>query len=79
MHPILRALLSIAVAALLLPVAFIATILTFPFWRWTESTFQVEAIGHSGPAEWCYWTVYAMCLGVAITVALYRKRRRLET
>ncbi len=52
----------IGIAAILLPVAFILTILTVPFWRWIEATFQIEAIGHSGPAEWCYWTVYALSL-----------------
>jgi hypothetical protein len=43
-----------------LPVAFIATFCLFPFWSWIENTFGVESVGHSGPAEWCFYATYAI-------------------
>ena len=55
-----RALLSLGLLLACLPAAFIATVATFPFWRWIEEQLGVEAFGHSGPAEWCYWLVYAV-------------------
>ena len=69
------------VAALLLvgcvPLAAITTLLLLPFWSWVEGTFAVEAVGHSGPANWCYWTSYGLWLAVlGGTVGLRLRRRR---
>ena len=44
------------------PIALFATIALIPFWSWIESSLQIESIGHSGPAEWCYLTVYIIIL-----------------
>lgn len=57
----------IGVAVLLAPVAFVLTIAAFPFWRWLETAFGVESVGHSGPAEWCFLATYA---GLVIVAAL---------
>jgi hypothetical protein len=59
---------TIGFAALLLvgcvPLAAFTTLLLFPFWSWVEATFAVEAVGHSGPADWCYWTAYVLWVAV---------------
>ncbi len=36
------------------PIAIVVTIALLPFWSWIESMSEIESIGHSGPAEWCY-------------------------
>jgi len=52
---------SLLVAAVLalaaMPAAFIVTLLLTPLWSWIEATYGVEAIGHSGPADWCFLAV----------------------
>jgi hypothetical protein len=48
--------------------AFWTTFLLVPLWRWIEADFGIEAIGYSGPAEWCFYLVFAILL----TPALYR-------
>jgi hypothetical protein len=50
------------VAMIALPVAVIATFLLTPFWRWLESAAHIESIGHSGPADWCFVTIYLVTL-----------------
>ena len=57
-------LIPVVLGALFL--AFWATILLVPLWRWVEADFGIEAIGHSGPAEWCYWLVFAVLLAPAL-------------
>jgi TRAP-type C4-dicarboxylate transport system permease small subunit len=48
--------LAILLSSALLSI--VGTILMLPFWRWLESTYGVEAVGHSGPAEWCYLVTF---------------------
>lgn len=55
------------------PVAIITTILTLPLWRWIESTFTIESVGHSGPAGWCYITSY-----IIILLCLYLIRHQIQ-
>lgn len=55
-------------------VAFWATILLVPLWRWIEEDYGIEAIGHSGPAEWCFYTVFVV-LAVPALVLLWRTCR----
>ncbi len=47
-----------------LPAIFV-TIALLPVWSWLEETFAIEAVGHSGPAEWCYLTCYSIILASA--------------
>jgi hypothetical protein len=45
-----------------------------PLWSWFEAAAGVEAIGHSGPAEWCYLLVFAvLASGAAVLYLLARK------
>jgi hypothetical protein len=37
-----------------LPLGFVVAIALLPLWRWIERATGIEAVGHSGPAEWCY-------------------------
>jgi hypothetical protein len=56
------------------PVAIVLGILAFPFWSWVEATSGIEAVGHSGPAEWCYAVTYALV--VLAGLAVFKPWRR---
>lgn len=62
-----RWLLRVSLAAFLsAPVALIATWLLAPFWRWFEALTGVEALGHSGPADWCYGLAWLLMTASAL-------------
>lgn len=65
-----------AAAVGLAPVAAFATILLSPLWGWVEARLGVEALGHSGPAGWCFLAVYAALLGPVAVLLIRRARRR---
>ena len=54
--------ITLGLMALAVPVAIVLTILLLPLWRWVEATWQIESVGHSGPADWCFVAVYVLCL-----------------
>ncbi|OGT56096.1 MAG: hypothetical protein A3E01_17675 [Gammaproteobacteria bacterium RIFCSPHIGHO2_12_FULL_63_22] len=54
-----------------IPLAFVATLLLYPFWNWLEAQTGIESMGHSGPATWCFVAVY-----VAMLLACYVGARR---
>jgi len=56
-----------------LPLAIFATIVLLPLWRWLEATFKIESIGHSGPAEWCYWTIYFIIVTCLCLIWRYKR------
>jgi hypothetical protein len=58
------ALAGLAIVLLAMPVALIATLVAIPFWSWLESAYGIEAIGHSGPAEWCYLVTWLAVISV---------------
>ena len=63
-----KAWLSLGVLVLSLPLGVLLTLLLLPLWRWLEDAAGIEAIGHSGPAAWCYGAaivVFAL-LGLAL-------------
>jgi len=64
--------LTIIVAIVLtgLPITFAATIALLPLWSMIERRYGVESVGHSGPADWCFWVVFAVYLLLAALVAL---------
>ena len=59
--------LAFAVLALCMPVGLMVVYLLYPLWRWLEARFQIESVGHSGPAPWVFATVY---LGLVIVTSL---------
>jgi hypothetical protein len=42
------------------PLSLLLTLLATPLWSWLERAHGLEAIGHSGPAEWCFFAVFAV-------------------
>jgi hypothetical protein len=66
-------LLAIMVACF--PVSFIVTFLLTPLWSWMEATYGIESIGHSGPADWCFWAVYTVfAVGLLGAFVFYRRK-----
>jgi NADH:ubiquinone oxidoreductase subunit 5 (subunit L)/multisubunit Na+/H+ antiporter MnhA subunit len=54
--------IALAICIVAAPIAIVGTIAFIPFWSWIESRFEIESIGHSGPAEWCYLATYIIIL-----------------
>ena len=63
------------ICLILAPIAIFATIILLPVWSWIESTLEIESIGHSGPAEWCYLASYLIILACT-TFIWWAFRRR---
>ena len=77
MTRIWRGLAMIGVIVLLgVPVTFFATIVLLPLWSEIERRYGIESVGHSGPADWCFWVVFVIYLAVALAVARPFRLRR---
>lgn len=72
-----RTLAVIGLVALVgVPVTFFATIALLPLWSAIESRYGIESVGHSGPADWCFWTVFVIYLaGAWVFSRLFRDPR----
>ncbi len=77
---LLRSLLYIVLMILAcFPVSFILTFLLMPLWSWVEARFGIESVGHSGPADWCFWFVYSLLLlACFFFFQLHRIRKSLD-
>jgi 4-amino-4-deoxy-L-arabinose transferase-like glycosyltransferase len=71
-------LIALTLFIICLPLAFIITVFTNPFWLWIENTFSIESVGHSGPAEWCYITVYLLLICAGGLILLKFRNRKTE-
>ena len=71
-------LIALTLIIICLPFAFIITVFTNPFWLWIENTFSIESVGHSGPAEWCYITVYLLLICAGGLIMLKFRNRKTE-
>ena len=61
-----------------LPLGIVLALVLLPLWRWLEQATGIEAVGHSGPAEWCYLASVLGCaalLGAAYAWRVVRKGR----
>ena len=67
--------IALVIFLISIPLAIFVTIMLLPLWRWLESTFKIESIGHSGPAEWCYWTSYFVIVS-CFSLLWWNSRRR---
>jgi hypothetical protein len=55
-------------AALALISAFFLAFLTAPFWGWFEARTGIESLGHSGPADWVFEVIFALCFLIFLAV-----------
>ncbi len=58
-------LVVVLVVVVSLPLSFAITIFLVPLWRLLEARWGIEAIGHSGPSEWCFYSVWGLMLAAA--------------
>ena len=65
-----------AFVVIAIPLSTLTTILLFPLWSWLEASTGIESIGHSGPAEWCYATVFVVVAAAGALVVFIRQVRR---
>ena len=40
------------------------TFLLWPLWPWVEAFTDIESMGHSGPADWCFAVTTLLLFGV---------------
>ena len=67
--------IAFALCLISAPVAIIVAIAILPFRSWIESRFEIESIGHSGPAEWCYLVCYFLVLSCTMWIWWVVRRR----
>ncbi|HMA06992.1 MAG TPA: hypothetical protein VKP68_03990, partial [Ramlibacter sp.] len=67
----LRTLLGVVGIVLVsVPLSAVVTLLLFPFWSWLEASTGIESVGHSGPADWCYLSVFVLLAAGGLTLFL---------
>ncbi|QKE62625.1 hypothetical protein HNE05_04370 [Aquipseudomonas campi] len=51
------------------------TLLLLPLWGWLDTRIGIEALGHSGPAPWCYGlSIGALALlGIILLARAHRR------
>ncbi|UUY07956.1 hypothetical protein LRS11_19430 [Pseudomonas sp. J452] len=51
------------------------TLLLLPLWGWLDTSIGIEALGHSGPAPWCYGlSIGALALlGIILLARAHRR------
>ena len=69
---------GLAVLVICMPVAFFVTILLIPLWSWIEKTYGIESIGHSGPSDWCFYSVYTL-LSLFAFICVYLRLGKAKT
>lgn len=67
------------IVALSLPVAFYLTMVLMPLWSEVERRWGIESVGHSGPAGWCFLTVFACVVAISLGVYVVRARGAPDT
>ena len=50
------------------PVTFFTTVALLPLWSAIERRYGIESVGHSGPADWCFWMVFVIYLAVTLGI-----------
>ena len=70
-----RILLAAGFCLACVPLAFALTIALMPVWLRIEVHYGIEAVGHSGPADWCFWLVYALLVMTGLVVLAVRSRK----
>jgi hypothetical protein len=60
------------------PISGLVTLALMPLWSWIERVHSIEAVGHSGPSDWCFELVYAVWVLSAFVVVVRYLRRRVE-
>jgi hypothetical protein len=76
MSKIAHNLVIASVAAIVsVPVAIVLTIALLPLWSWIEAAAGIESVGHSGPADWCYWVTLGIVFCI-VCLALFVARRK---
>jgi len=66
----------VVIVVLGVPITIAVTIALMPLWSLIERRYGIESVGHSGPADWCFWVVFVIYLGVALAVARPLRVRR---
>ena len=69
-------LVIVGIVLVSLPLSALTTILLFPFWSWLEASTGIESVGHSGPADWCFLSVFVLFTAGGLALFLLRRNTR---
>lgn len=62
-----------AVLVIAMPLTLVVTFLLYPLWSWLDVIAGIESLGHSGPANWCYESVYLVLVIMGIRYVLKKR------
>jgi hypothetical protein len=62
-----------AVLVIAVPLTLIVTFLLYPLWSWLDVIAGIESLGHAGPANWCYESVYLVLVIIGVRYLLRKK------
>src|SRR2546428_14112017 len=65
----------IGILVFCVPVSAVITLFLLPLWSWIENRWNIESVGHSGPADWCFMVVYGLCVAAGGGAVLWLSRR----
>ena len=75
MRRVVRGIVLLAgIVVLSIPLTIVVTIMLLPLWAAIERRWGIESIGHSGPADWCFWAVFAICIIMLLAGARWMRR-----
>ena len=60
---------GVGILLISIPLSVATTLAMTPVWQWFEDRFEIESVGHSGPADWCFLLMFLGC--VSVSTALY--------
>lgn len=62
---------GVGILLISIPLSVATTLAMLPVWQWFEDRFQIESVGHSGPADWCFLVMFLGCISVSTTLYLF--------
>jgi hypothetical protein len=62
---------GVGILLISIPLSVAITLAMLPVWQWFEDRYEIESVGHSGPAEWCFLATFLGCVGVSTALYLF--------
>jgi hypothetical protein len=62
---------GIGILLISIPLSVAVTLAMLPVWQWFEDRYEIESVGHSGPAEWCFLLMFLGCVSVSTALYVY--------
>ena len=70
---------GVGILLISVPLSVAITLAMLPVWRWIEDRYAIESVGHSGPADWCFLTMFLGCVSASTAFYVISIRTRRES